>query len=163
VKRRPTFKPSLAETRRQNQAAMDFYRVLSPREDAPRIDVGAKAKQERAAPGSDGRVLERDVLRAGLHLLRVHPLVAWASRINSGGATDQRGQFVQFHQIAGCSDIIGQMKTGHFLALECKRPGEKPTEPQMLFLRQVERFGGCAGWFDSVEACERVLQTWATK
>lgn len=45
---KPRFRPSLAETRRQNQTALDYYRALSPREDAPRIDLGAKAK--RAAP-----------------------------------------------------------------------------------------------------------------
>jgi hypothetical protein len=104
--RRPTFKPSLAETKRANQAALDFMRVASYREDAPRIDVGATAKRDRAAPAG---ILERDVLRAGLQLLRVHPLVAWASRINSGAVENANGQFVRFNQIAGCSDIVGQM------------------------------------------------------
>ena len=160
---KPRFRPSLAETKRQTQAALDFYRLTSAREDAPRIDVGATAKRERAAAGSSGEPLERDVLRAVLHLLRVHPLVAWASRINSGAVENANGQFVRFNQIAGCSDIIGQMKTGHFLAVECKRPGQKPTEPQMLFLRQVQQYGGCAGWCDSVEACEGILREWAAR
>jgi hypothetical protein len=158
--RRPTFKPSLAETKRANQAALDFMRVASYREDAPRIDVGATAKRDRAAPAG---ILERDVLRAGLQLLRVHPLVAWASRINSGAVENANGQFVRFNQIAGCSDIVGQMKTGHFLALEAKRPGQKPTEPQMLFLRMVEAHGGCSGWFDSVDALEAILNKWAIR
>ena len=163
IVRKPKFRPSLAQTRRQNQNALDFYRLSSAREDAPRIDTGAKPIRERSAPGTNGQPLERDVLRAGLQLLRVHPLVAWASRINSGAVENASGQFVRFNQIAGCSDIVGQMKTGQFLALECKRPGQKPTEPQMMFLRQVQHYGGCSGWFDSVEALERVLGEWATR
>lgn len=162
---KPTFRPSLAETRRRNQTALDYYRALSPNSDAPQIDVGAKLKR---TPPKTFRLtaqapLERDVLRAVLQLLRAHPLVAWCSRINSGAAVDERGQFMRFHQIAGCSDIIGQMKTGHFLAIECKRPGERPTEPQMLFLRMVQQHGGCAGWCDSVAGCEAVLREWASR
>ena len=161
--RRPTFKPSLAETKRANQAALDFMRVASYREDAPRIDVGASAKREPSVRASTSGILERDVLRAGLQLLRVNPLVAWASRINSGAVENANGQFVRFNQIAGCSDIVGQMKTGQFLALEAKRPGQKPTEPQMLFLRMVEAHGGCSGWFDSVDGLESILARWATR
>jgi hypothetical protein len=157
---KPRFRPSLAQTKRDNQNALDFYRAISANPDAPRIDVGATAKRERTAPAG---ILERDVLRAGLQLLRVHPLVAWASRINSGAVENANGQFVRFNQIAGCSDIVGQMKTGHFLALEAKRPGQKPTEPQMLFLRMVEAHGGCAGWFDSVDALEAILNKWAIR
>lgn len=159
------FRPSLAQTRRDNQSGMDAWQALYAPQ-AARVDLGAKAKREtspRAAPGSDGRPLERDVLRAVLHLLRVHPLVAWRARINNGGVTDDHGQFVRFNHIAGCSDIIGQMRTGHFLAVECKRPGERPTEPQMLFLRMVQQHGGCAGWCDSVEGCERILGEWSAR
>jgi hypothetical protein len=158
--RKPSFRPSLAQTKRDNQNALDFYRAISANHDAPRIDVGATAKRDRAAPAG---ILERDVLRAGLQLLRVHPFVAWASRINSGAVENANGQFVRFSQIAGCSDIVGQMKTGHFLALEAKRPGQKPTEPQMLFLRMVEAHGGCSGWFDSVDSLESILVRWATR
>ena len=158
--RKPTLRPSLAETKRRNQQALDFLQAISTREDAPRIDVGAKLKREAS---SSGKPLERDVLRAVLDYLRVHPLVAWRGRINSGAVQNPNGQFVRFNQIAGISDVIGQMKTGHFLAMEVKRPGEKPTEPQMLFLRMVQQHGGCAGWCDSVEACERVIAGWEAR
>lgn len=167
--RRPRFRPGLAETKRQNQTALDFLRASSYREDAPRIDVGASPKRERAVKTTSDRPLERDVLRAVLSLLRAHPLVAWASRINSGAVENANGQFVRFNQIVGCSDIIGQMKplspggAGAFLAIECKRPGERPTEPQMLFLRMVQQHGGCSGWCDSVQGCESVLSDWAKR
>jgi len=115
---KPRFRPSLAQTKRDNQNALDFYRAISVNPDAPRIDVGATAKREPSVRAAPAGILERDVLRAGLQLLRVHPLVAWASRINSGAVENANGQFVRFNQIAGCSDIVGLMKTGHFLALE---------------------------------------------
>lgn len=154
------FRPSLAEQRRRNQAALEALRIGSYREDAPQLDTGAKPKRE-PRPTSGPR--ESQVLDAVRAYLRMHPAVAWVARINRGGATDEKGHFVQFNTIAGCSDLIGQLKTGHFLACEVKRPGEKPTEPQMLFLRMVEQHGGCAGWADSVEAVQRMMREWADR
>lgn len=152
------FRPSPAEQRRRVQDALNLY-APSP------VDIGAKAKREppktfRLTPEAP---YERDVLKAVVAYLRAHPAVAWVQRINSGAATDERGQFMRFHTIAGCSDLIGQLKSGHFLACEVKRPGEKPTEPQMLFLRMVEHYGGCAGWADSVDAAERMMRDWTAR
>jgi len=44
----------------------------------------------------------------------------------------------------GCADIIGQLVTGHFLAVECKRPGEQPTADQTGFIDRVRKAGGVA-------------------
>lgn len=55
---------------------------------------------------------------------------------------------------SGYSDDLDQ-------AIECKRPGERPTDEQAAFLDVVRSHGGCAGWADSVEAVERVLREWA--
>lgn len=165
MKRRVNFRPSLAEQRRQSQAAHDYWGAMTGKEP---IDVGAKPKRERREPPKTFRLtaerpLERDVLSAVRDHLRVHPLVAWVARINNGAATDQAGNFVRFNTIAGCSDLIGQLKSGEFLACEIKRPGETPTEPQMLFLRMVRQWGGCAGWADSIEAAERMIREWAER
>jgi hypothetical protein len=160
IRRKPGFRPSLAETKRRNQEALDFLRALSTREDAPRLDLQAKAKRVvQPRP----KTLERDVLKAVLFYLRRHRKVAWVGRINSGAARNENGQFLRFHTIPGCSDIIGQMRSGHFLAIEVKRPGEKPTPEQMIFLDMVLQHSGCAGWCDSVEACERLIAGWATQ
>lgn len=156
---KPRFRPSLAQTRRDNQAALDYYRALSPREDAPRIDLGAKAK--RAAPTRRATVSEADVQRAIRQLLRVHPLVAWHGRVNRGAVTDSSGHYVQFNDIKGCSDLIGQLRTGHFLAIECKAPGRVPTEAQEEFLDAVACNGGLAFVADSVDVVERRLREWA--
>ncbi len=151
--RRIVFKPSAAEQRRRVQAALNLY-AASP------VDIGAQPK--RTVTRST-QPLERDVLDAVRAYLRMHPAVGWVQRINRGAATDERGNFVQFNTIAGCSDLIGQLKSGHFLACEIKRPGEKPTEAQMLFLRMVEHYGGCAGWADSVDAAERMMRDWMAR
>lgn len=161
MRRKPTFRPSLAETKRQNQAALDFYRALSPREDAPRIDLGAKAK--RAAPTKRATVSEADVQRAIRQLLRVHPLVAWHGRINRGAVMDASGNYVQFNDIKGCSDILGQLKTGHMLAIEVKAPGNVPTEAQEEFLDAVACNGGLAFWADSVDVVVARLGEWAAR
>lgn len=161
MRSKPRFRPSLAETRRQNQRALDYYRALSPREDAPRVDVGAKAK--RAAPTKRPTAREADVQRAIRQLLRVHPLVAWHGRINRGAVTDSAGHYIQFNDIKGCSDLIGQLRTGHWLAIEVKAPGNVPTEAQEEFLDIVACSGGLAFWADSVDVVERRLMEWAIK
>lgn len=153
------FRPSLAQTRRANQNAMDFYRALSPREDAPRIDTGAKPK--RAAPTRSTEPLERDIQKAIRQLLRAHPLVAWHGRINRGAVQDARGNYVAFNDIKGCSDLIGQLKTGHWLAIEVKRPGNDATEDQQEFLDAVACNGGLAFVADDVLEVERRLREWA--
>ncbi len=104
------------------------------------------AYQLRRAPAAPKPPVpyERDILAATLKLLRLHPKVAWAQRMNSGmfkvGDSDRwvRAAF------KGCSDIIGQMRDGQFLAIEVKRPGKQPTEEQATFLEHVQAHGGVA-------------------
>ena len=89
---------------------------------------------------------ERQVLRVVLQLLKHHPKVAWARRINTGKLQGVRFGFV------GCSDVIGQMKDGRFLAVECKRlNGRAPTVAQTTFVELVRRNNGIAGIVRSVE------------
>lgn len=91
-------------------------------------------------PGVPG-VLEADIQAAALELLRVHPRVAWAHRMNVGGGKFARpdGTLTRFIKFAfeGCSDILGQLIDGRFLAIECKAHGERPTYKQAVFLTNV--------------------------
>lgn len=97
-----------------------------------------------AAAIADGPIpLERDVLAGVLKALALHRRVAWAHRMNVGAFTNGAGQFVRVGFV-GCPDIIGQLVTGEFLAVECKRPGGKPTADQAAFLGRVQRAGGVA-------------------
>lgn len=46
--------------------------------------------------------------------------------------------------VRGSSDILGISKTGRFIAVECKRKGNKPTPQQALFLDEIKARGGYA-------------------
>lgn len=77
--------------------------------------------------------------------------VAWAHRFNSGAhaitSTNAKGKttrrFVRY-AFPGCADILGQLVTGHLLAIEVKRKGGRVRTQQHEFLLQVRRAGGLA-------------------
>lgn len=160
--RRPTFRKSLAATKRANQFATDLYWTG----EGERIDLRAPAaRQPSPTPrGSTGKPLERDVQRAVLAFLKAHPAVAFAGRLNSGSAQMQDGRPIWFHTLgAGAPDIVGAMKRGcAWLAIEVKRPGAKPRPEQVAWLQEITDAGGCAGWVDCVEDAERILREWVT-
>lgn len=89
---------------------------------------------------------EADVLKACLALLRFRRIFHW--RQNQGAATTRNSKgeerTIRFTSINGVSDIIGVLRDGRFLAVECKRPGNGPTEEQKAFLDAVRRRGGVA-------------------
>ncbi len=90
---------------------------------------------------------ERNLVKACLDLLRFRGVFAW--RQNCGGVSmpvgaDRRERFVRFTSINGVSDIIGILPNGRFLAVECKRAGNKPTPDQIEFMNAVRRRGGVA-------------------
>lgn len=85
--------------------------------------------------------LEADSLREVMQALKTHSLVAWCERQNTGAAK-VGGRFIKFGW-KGCSDILGQLKDGRLLAVECKRlKGGKLSDDQTFFLEQVRRHGG---------------------
>lgn len=77
-----------------------------------------------------------------LKVLRNHPAVAWCERQNTGAAK-VGGRFIRFGW-RGCSDVIGQLKDGRLLAVECKAPKGRLRPEQDEFLSLVRRFGGVA-------------------
>lgn len=85
---------------------------------------------------------EQDLVRACLELLQFRGVFSY--RQNGGGfhPAGKGGRFVRFTSINGISDIIGVLPGGRFLAVECKRPGNVPTEDQQAFLDAVNRRGG---------------------
>lgn len=94
---------------------------------------------------------EHDLQGAILVYLAWDHRVAWAHRFNSGAhvltGIDAQGQetrrFVRY-AFPGCSDILGQLVTGHLLAIEVKRRGGRVRPEQRRFLAQVGRAGGLA-------------------
>lgn len=57
----------------------------------------------------------------------------------------------------GRSDLIACVH-GHFIALEVKRPGGKPTPPQLRFIEKVKRAGGYGTVVHSVQEALRAVQ-----
>lgn len=98
---------------------------------------------------------ESAILAGCLQLLAVHPKVAWAERMNTG-AMKLEGRFIKFG-FPGLSDIIGQLKTGAFLAVEVKRAGKLPTSHQNAFLGRVNLAGGFGCHVDSVDRLAMLL------
>ena len=87
--------------------------------------------------------LEADSLMEVLQALRTHSAVAWVRRQNNGAAK-VGGRFIKFGW-TGCSDLLGMLKDGRLLAVECKRPkGGKVSSEQAHFIAMVNQFGGCA-------------------
>lgn len=87
--------------------------------------------------------LEADSLAEVLQALRTHETVAWVRRQNTGAAK-VGGRFIKFGW-AGCTDLLGMLKDGRLLAVECKRPkGGKLSTEQAHFISLVNLFGGCA-------------------
>lgn len=91
-------------------------------------------------------VPESDIKAGCLQLLTVHTRVAFAWRQNTaaGKIVYPGGRCSQFMKFGfpGCPDILGFLTNGRFLAVECKRVGEKPTLEQQSFLDLVNRHGG---------------------
>ena len=142
-----------------NNAAHRHYGLIYDK--PPMITETVKPPRQQRAPRPDAPPLEREVLKAVWHYLSVHPKVAWVTRINAGGTsfTDGHGgqQFVRFNYKKGISDLIGQMRNGLFLAVECKREGEPLQDHQRAFLNEVRAAGGVAFVARSVTDAEDAL------
>ena len=107
---------------------------------------------------------ENDPKKAILALLRVHPAVAWAERFNTGATVvDVPGKKRRFIRYAfvGCSDILGQMKDGRFLAIEVKRQGvnaeKEATDEQKAFIKKVRQNNGIGIISNSVEEVNLII------
>ena len=100
---------------------------------------------------------EATILEAALRLLRIHPSVGWAHRANVGAVRMNGARYVRFGFV-GCSDIIGQLKDGRFLAIECKAPRGRVTDDQKAFLDRVQRHGGVSGVVRSVQDVDELLR-----
>ena len=105
------------------------------------------------------RTPEALAMPAILLALRLHPKVAWAERINTGGAwfgEGARRQFVKFGW-SGMADLTGQLRDGRRLDVEAKASDGKATPEQAAYLALVRRFGGVAFVARSVDDVLREL------
>ena len=105
---------------------------------------------------------EHQTQAAILRYLAISPRVAWARRINTGAvkipAPGGKDRFVRYG-FPGCSDIIGQLTDGRFLAVEVKSPTGRATEAQGAFLELVRINGGVAVLARSIEDLTPLLES----
>lgn len=115
------------------------------------------ALQQSKVPGGDKgwttgdrKVLEADVQRAVVQLLKRHPAIAWVQRMNSRvvdvvdkkSKTGMRPMFMTFK---GCPDVWAMLKgSGRLVVIECKSSTGRLTDEQAAFLSLVNQFGGLA-------------------
>lgn len=89
-------------------------------------------------------------------------------RNNVGAFRDPNGNWVSFGLAVGTSDLIGWQRRvivpadvgsewAVFVALECKRNGQFPTDSQEAFLELVKAHGGIAGVVRSMGDANRLL------
>ena len=98
---------------------------------------------------------ETDIVRACLTYLRV--VRRWPAWRNQTGALRAGKRFIRFGEV-GSADILGLLPpTGKLLAIECKRPGNRPTAAQAAWLDMVGRAGAVALVVDSIDSLARQL------
>ena len=123
---------------------MSHFRLTAEQYAARQAAARRKASQpaglEACAAFSRLYTAEADVLKAVLATLEMHPKVAWVARINSGMFhVEQRFIKAGFK---GCSDILGMLKGGRMLAVECKSLKGKESADQAAFGARVAQDGG---------------------
>lgn len=145
---------SFRDTLRENNAADRFYAALAGKE--PMFQSEIKESKPRAAlltPKPDAP-LEKDIQKAIIQALNLHPMVAFVGRFNSGVAVNSDGnvaRYTRFNTVKGFPDIHEMLQGGCAFYIEVKRKGGKVSDEQSEFLTMVKRNGGRAGVAYSVD------------
>lgn len=106
--------------------------------DGVTLDLLGDEVQPRRHRGAPEQAALHEVMRALEH----HPAVAWVRRMNSGAAR-VGDRFIRFGW-PGASDLIGMLRDGRLLAVECKAPAGRLRPTQTAFLSLVRQHGGVA-------------------
>ncbi len=77
--------------------------------------------------------------------------------ISSIGGLPIKFNNIGIYAKAGVSDILACIK-GRFVAIEVKRPGNKPTAVQLQFINAVNNIGGFAFWADNLQEVKDKLK-----
>jgi len=102
---------------------------------------------------------EKQIQKTILDFLNYHPKIAWVERINVGAhvVVDSNSRRFIRYAFKGCSDVIGQLKSGKLLAIEVKSQKGRLTLHQSEFLKKVNDNGGVALVVRSVDELENHL------
>ena len=125
-------------------------------------DTGMTDPTTAALARATPRRRERDVQRAVLAALRAHGWIAYPVNRERAGRT--RASHIG---VKGISDVMGfawhvpGVRAGTVLAVEVKRPGQRPTREQQAWLDLVNGAQGVACWATSVDEVGAALG-WTT-
>lgn len=93
-------------------------------------------------------------------IVRLRRLGVVLFRRNVGAMTDPRGNFVRF-AAPGQSDLYGLLPASHggtHVEIEIKSRGNKPTEHQLRWLKEMTARGAVAFWVDNPDSAERIME-----
>jgi hypothetical protein len=148
---------SLRDILLENEKAQQFYKTMySGMTDVMR---GAPQQVIKMPPAQKTRVksiepktelLEKDIQKQILILLKKHPKIQWVARFNSGTFVDG-DRYIRANSQRGMSDILGMLKGGRLFAIECKSRTGRIEPHQQEFLDLITRGGGLAFVARSVE------------
>jgi hypothetical protein len=97
-----------------------------------------------------------------MSLLKRHPRVAQCWRQNSGTFAERNRdgsmRYVRANTARGMSDIMGVLKDGRTLAIECKSRTGRMRPGQEEFLQTIRQAGGVAGVCRSVKDAVALLE-----
>lgn len=160
MKKPPRGRLTLRETIAANQQAMDMYAAFSGK---PRVVLRQVPEPKQRAPRkASGNPTEAQVLKAVLQLVKHHPKVALAWRQNSGTFQERNRdgsvRYVRANTQRGMSDIMGTLRDGRTLAIECKSLSGRLAPHQREFLDQVRAAGGVAGVCRCVDDAVALLE-----
>jgi hypothetical protein len=135
---------TLRETLIKNQAANNFYATMMDKPLSPqviKIPDAPKPRAKSTEPRAD--LLEKDIQKQILMLLRKHPKIKWVARFNSGTFMDG-DRYITSNSQRGMSDILGMLNGGRLLAIECKSRTGRIQPHQQEFLDLINAGGGLA-------------------
>lgn len=142
---------SLRDILLQNQAANNFYAAMAgkpPLELTIKMPPAPKTRVKSIEPKTE--LLEKDIQKQILILLKKHPKIQWVARFNSGTFVDG-DRYIRANSQRGMSDILGMLKGGRLFAIECKSRTGRIEPHQQEFLDLITRGGGLAFVARSVE------------
>jgi len=103
---------------------------------------------------------EKQLQKSVIEYLKIHPKIAWSERFNVGAhllINENSRRFIRY-SFKGCSDILGQLKDGRFLAVEVKSAKGKVTECQQQFIDCVNTNGGLGVIVRSIDDINNALK-----
>ena len=165
---KPSFKPSMQDTIRANNKAMEFYSAMSGK---PTPDGALREVKEKVVRGprkDTGQVTERDVSSEITSVAKQHLngclwrnnrgqlILPNGGRLTYGVGPNGASDYIGFKHIIITQEMVGQ-RMAQFVALEAKRPGAKLKNDQQDFLWLIDEAGGLAGVARSGEDAIQIL------